>query len=47
MEARDEAEFTSIEDIIQRSKANKTVLDVMKSMGAMGDLPESSQMSFF
>ncbi|MBQ6998925.1 MAG: PolC-type DNA polymerase III [Clostridia bacterium] len=47
VEAREEAEFTSIEDIIQRSKANKTVLDVMKSMGAMGDLPESSQMSFF
>jgi DNA polymerase-3 subunit alpha (Gram-positive type) len=47
VEAREEAEFTSIEDIIQRSKANKTVLDVMKEMGAMGDLPESSQMSFF
>lgn len=47
VEAREEAEFTSIEDIIQRSKANKTVLDVMKDMGAMGDLPESSQMSFF
>ena len=47
VEAREEAEFTSIEDIVQRSKANKTVLDVMKEMGAMGDLPESSQMSFF
>lgn len=47
VEARNEAEFSSIEDIIQRSKANKTVLDVMQSIGAMGDLPESSQMSFF
>ncbi len=47
VEAREEAEFTSIEDIAQRSKANKTVLDVMKNMGALGDLPDSSQMGFF
>lgn len=45
--ARDEAEFTSIEDIMQRSKVNKTVLEVMKNSGALGDLPESSQISFF
>ncbi len=45
--ARDEAEFTSIEDIMQRSKVNKTVLEVMKASGALGDLPESSQISFF
>jgi len=47
VEAREEAEFSSVEDIVQRSKANKTVLEVMKNMGALGDLPESSQMSFF
>ncbi len=45
--AREEAEFTSVEDIMQRSKANKTVLEVMKNSGALGDLPESSQCSFF
>ena len=47
VEAREEAEFTSIEDIAQRSKVNKTILEVMKESGALGNLPDSSQMSFF
>jgi len=47
VEAREQEPFTSIADIIQRSKANKTVIETMRRSGALGNLPESSQMTFF
>ncbi len=46
-EARGDEEFDSIEDLQQRSKANKTVIEVMRSAGVLDGLPESSQMDFF
>ncbi len=46
-EAREKEEFDSIEDLQQRSKVNKTVLEVMRKSGILDDLPESSQMDFF
>ena len=47
VQARDEESFSSIEDLQQRSKVTKTVIEVMKNAGVLGDLPESSQVTFF
>ena len=47
VEARGEEKFDSIEDLQQRSKINKTVLEIMRKSGILKDLPESSQMTFF
>jgi len=46
-EARDVEKFDSIEDMQQRSKVNKTVIEVMRKSGVLDTLPESSQMDFF
>lgn len=47
VEARESGAFDSVEDLQQRSKANKTVVEVMRKSGILKDLPESSQMTFF
>ena len=46
-EARDIENFDSVEDMQQRTKVNKTVIEVMRSSGILDGLPESSQMDFF
>ncbi len=46
-EARKEEMFFSIEDLQQRSKANKTVISVLRDAGVLDGLPESSQVTFF
>ncbi len=46
-EARDEEKFDSIDDLQQRAKVNKTVVEVMRKAGILDGMPESRQMDFF
>lgn len=46
-EAVKDGPFTSKDDLRNRSKAPKTVLDAMGEMGLLGGLPESDQISLF
>ena len=44
--ARDGA-FLSRDDFRERTKVSKTIVDLMASLGLLGDLPESNQISLF
>ena len=46
-EAVKDGPFLSKDDFRQRTKVNKTVVDLMDSLHLFGDLPESNQMSLF
>ena len=39
--------FLSKDDLRQRSKLSKTVIDLMDDLGILGDMPESNQLSLF
>ena len=39
--------YLSRDDFRQRTKASKTVIDYMGTLGLLGDLPESNQLSLF
>ncbi|AJY76604.1 PolC-type DNA polymerase III [Paenibacillus beijingensis] len=45
--SRDYGEFLSIEDFQQKSKATKTIVEVLGTMGCFRGLPESNQLSLF
>jgi DNA polymerase-3 subunit alpha (Gram-positive type) len=45
--AKDAGEFLSIEDFQQRSKASKTIVEILNQMGCFRGLPESNQLSLF
>lgn len=47
VEAAKESPFLSKDDLRNRTKASKTVIDLMGSLHLLGDLPESNQMSLF
>ena len=47
VEAAKDGPFLSKDDFRQRTKVSKTVIDLMDSMGLLGDLPESNQISLF
>jgi DNA polymerase-3 subunit alpha (Gram-positive type) len=45
--SREGGEFLSVEDFQQRSKASKTIVEVLSGMGCFRGLPESNQLSLF
>ena len=47
VEERKKKEFLSIEDLQKRCKISTTLIDKLKLMGILNDLPESSQMTLF
>jgi DNA polymerase-3 subunit alpha (Gram-positive type) len=47
IDARKDGPFTSIEDLLSRTKISRQKVDEMKELGALGDLPESDQMTLF
>ena len=46
-EAAKDGPYLSRDDFRQRTKASKTVIDYMGTLGLLGDLPESNQLSLF
>ena len=47
VQERAEKEFLSIEDLQKPAKLSATLIDKMRLMGILKDLPESSQMTLF
>ena len=47
VEEREKGEFLSIEDLQKRCKVSSTLIEKMKMMGILKELPESSQISIF
>ncbi len=47
VEAAKDGPFLSKDDFRQRTKASKTVVDLMSDLGLLGNLPESNQISLF
>ena len=46
-EESNKKEFFSIEDLQQRAKLSQPVIDKMRVMGILNDMPETSQLSLF
>lgn len=46
-EERKGSEFTSQDDLMRRTRLNKTALEGLRSVGALEGLPETNQLSFF
>ena len=46
-EAAKDGEFISGDDIIQRAGVSKAVVETLREAGALGDIPDTSQMTFF
>lgn len=45
VEARDQAMFTSIQDLKERGKLSRAVIDILKNHGCLRGLPETAQLS--
>ncbi|MFP4017402.1 MAG: PolC-type DNA polymerase III, partial [Halanaerobiales bacterium] len=44
---REDCDFTSIEDLVNRTRISKTVVEVMKEHGTLDGMPEKNQLSLF
>ena len=47
MEAAKDGPFLSKDDFRSRTKVSKTIIDLMGTLGLLGDIPESNQISLF
>ena len=47
VEARKDHPFSSIEDLTERTKVGKKMIQQLKELGALGDLPDTDQMTLF
>jgi len=47
VEAREEGEFFTIDDFRERTKATKTVIELLKKTGVLEGMPETNQLSLF
>lgn len=47
VEARNKAPFTSIEDLANRGKVGKTIIETLQNHGVLDGLPESDQLKLF
>jgi DNA polymerase-3 subunit alpha (Gram-positive type) len=47
VQAREKAQFSSIEDLQIRAKASKTVIEALAKHGALNDIPEKEQLALF
>ena len=47
VKAREQGEFLSKEDLQQRGKVSKTIMEYLDSQGCLGSLPEQNQLSLF
>ncbi len=45
--SRQESPFISMDDLRERAKVSKTVIEILKNHGCLNGLPESNQLSFF
>lgn len=46
-EAAKDGPFLSKDDFRDRTKATKTIIELMGDLGLLGDMPESNQLSLF
>ena len=47
VKAREEEKFFSVEDLRTRAKLTKSVIEVLREIGALDSLSETDQLSFF
>lgn len=45
--AKEDGDFLSVEDFQQRSRATKTIVELLKNLGCFRGMPESNQLSLF